>query len=727
MNVKNLNWKWTIRNRVQLMLGMSLAGILIIIGFTFYFLHAQNRLNHEMSQLEKTSTQTRALQKQMLHAQAGEKAFLNNPSQAAANQVKTTVTGIEQSSKKWKKDAANQKIADQYGEIYKSAKAYGDAFNQVVVMQSSIGYSANDGLRKLLSDHFTAFKKMADDGEHPDLKQKLLSLRLDQLQYMLNHNKQSFKQFQQTADDIQSWLINSDMPSKNRQDFLTGLLQYTNSFQTIQGNVETTQETEASFKKTASNVEDSVASIVQQLNAQKQTLAAEQAHLKNLLTTLLIIVSVIVIGLLALFGFWLLRSISRSIASLKNGAAIIGEGNLAYRVKLDTEDEMGDLARTFNGMAEKMQRAMKKVLSAADRLSSSSQNLAAVSEETTAQANEVNEAILQVSAGAQNQAEHLEESTELIGSVTTAVSKTADYGDQIAGASVNAEKEGKNGLETVHRLDETSEQFIGLTSRLIDEVQKTSEQSKEINSIVQTIKEIAGNTDLLALNAAIESARAGEAGKGFAVVAAEVRKLAERSKTEAQHIQKLVNTISQQMARLSEDADQLNEYRENQGTSVKQTKSAFEAIVENVSAITRQMTGAQTAIGQVEHSNQNLSAKLEEVSAISEESAASAQQVSAASDHQKEAIEQVNQAAFDLQNIALDLQQEVSLFQLHEGEIDQPAGEIELQSGHETEASDRHEENPSEEVFQAEKETAGTQEEELPAYETDNQTNDEVK
>jgi methyl-accepting chemotaxis protein len=335
---------------------------------------------------------------------------------------------------------------------------------------------------------------------------------------------------------------------------------------------------------------------------------------------------------------------------------------------------MGYLARTFNRMAEKIQATMQKVLAAADRLSSSSQNLAAVSEQTTAQANEVNEAVLQVSAGAQNQAQHLEESTELIASVTTGVNKTASYGNEIADESGNAEQQGKAGLETVSKLSKTSEQFIELTSRLIEEVQRTNEQSKEIHSIVQTIKEIAGNTDLLALNAAIESARAGEAGKGFAVVAKEVRKLAERSKGEAQSIQKLVKTIGKQMNKLSVEAEQLNEFREEQGASVNRTKSAFEGIVSNVGAINMKIASTRDAIRQVEGSNQNLSAKLEEVSAISEESAASAEQVAASSDHQKEAIEQVNRAAVELQSIAMDLQQEVSLFELT-GRNDEDGGE----------------------------------------------------
>ena len=324
-------------------------------------------------------------------------------------------------------------------------------------------------MRKDVSGKLDTLKKLVGSN-NPKLKEQLFLLQSYQSNYIANPTQDNYSKIQDLIKSFDGLLPQSNLSSHDQGTFSYDLFNYNESLGTIHTMYNGISTTEKQFKVTSKTVTSSVDAIIKKIQNQKQQLSQQQANLQHLLIILLIIVSLIVLTGLAFFGFWLLKTISRSISTLKDGAEVIGEGNLAYRVDLQSNDEMGELAATFNKMAEKMQQAMQKVTSAADRLSSSSQNLAAVSEETTAQANEVNESIMQVSAGAQNQAEHLEEGTELIGTVTKAVEETAAYGDQIAIDSDNAEKEGKRGLDTVKRLDQTSEQFIELTSKLINEL-----------------------------------------------------------------------------------------------------------------------------------------------------------------------------------------------------------------------------------------------------------------
>lgn len=119
-------------------------------------------------------------------------------------------------------------------------------------------------------------------------------------------------------------------------------------------------------------------------------------------------------------------------------------------------------------------------------------------------------------------------------------------------------------------------------------------RSKEITSIVQTIRDIADQTNLLALNAAIEAARAGETGRGFAVVADEVRKLAERTASSTSEITRMVNDIQQQTAQavrnmqeLLQQAQQSVNLVQTAGDTISQIRDGAESVVGAVNQLTQ--------------------------------------------------------------------------------------------------------------------------------------------
>ncbi|WP_316205483.1 MULTISPECIES: methyl-accepting chemotaxis protein [unclassified Bradyrhizobium] len=286
-------------------------------------------------------------------------------------------------------------------------------------------------------------------------------------------------------------------------------------------------------------------------------------------------------------AIWISLSISRALGRAVDLAGAVANGDLNRTIPSASNDEIGDLIRSLNGMVEKLRQVVTEALTAANNVSAGSQELSASAE--------------QLSQGATEQASSAEEASSSMEEMAANVKQNAENASQTEKIATQSAKDA-----------ETSGAAVG---RAVQAMQTIAEK-------ITIVQEIARQTDLLALNAAVEAARAGEHGKGFAVVASEVRKLAERSQAAAAEI----GTLSTDSVKVAQEAGTML------GKLVPDIKKTAELVQEITAACREQDVGSaqiNQAIQQLDKVGQQNASASEQVSSTSEELASQAEQLQA--------------------------------------------------------------------------------------------------
>ncbi|MBW3695763.1 HAMP domain-containing protein [Vibrio sp. T187] len=256
--------------------------------------------------------------------------------------------------------------------------------------------------------------------------------------------------------------------------------------------------------------------------------AAAKNAARNTNTTIMVGLAIAI--LLGVAVSWVvLNSIVKPVSQVAQGLSTLADGNLTHTIEVETSDELGKMASSYNRAVLKTQTALKEVLNTTDEVASGAKSITQANElmaqdlsQQAAQVAQISESIEQIAVSIQEVAQKSSDAT----SSAQSAGESANAGGSVV----------KNTIEGMTSINEA----VSASSTSVAELGK---RGAKIGEIIGVINDIAEQTNLLALNAAIEAARAGEAGRGFAVVADEVRALADRTTSATQEITVSIEAI----------------------------------------------------------------------------------------------------------------------------------------------------------------------------------------
>jgi methyl-accepting chemotaxis protein len=309
---------------------------------------------------------------------------------------------------------------------------------------------------------------------------------------------------------------------------------------------------------------------------------------------------------------------------------------LSQRIKVTSNDEIGQMSTAFNSMLQSFHDSLNKVSTTIHKLGSSSSQ---INEIATLANDAVRNQQIQTSAVAAAM-EQMEVATR---SVEASAESTVS-------ASELALKESTNGTsittDAIGAIEGLKQEIDGATTV----IHKLDEQSQNVGTVLEVIQKIAEQTNLLALNAAIEAARAGEQGRGFAVVADEVRTLASRTRNSTEEINAIIEALQHDARDAVNVMQRAHQSAEDGVAQVQGTSNALSNIAEEVRVINDM--------------NHQVASSVKEQTQMAASVESSVTEIAKTSEHTSSRAGKLNQVAHELGSLASELEILVQRFKL---------------------------------------------------------------
>jgi methyl-accepting chemotaxis protein len=446
------------------------------------------------------------------------------------------------------------------------------------------------------------------------------------------------------------------------------------------GRAEKLEELDDKIDDTGEKVEHDIQkilrSIKQELNDANRQVISQSRRMELINLIFAVVGMLVVIGAGLLIGKSIIGNVLRARKMLKDISR--GEGDLTQKLRVDSKDEIGAMAKYFNEFLDKLKSMIAKLKNYNQEIVTFSEDVASSTQESASSIQEITASTQSVVNNILQEKEEIQRSTKEMGEILSAIvninkmseeanQKIAESSSAIEEMAANitaSSKMANNASESSERLEKASQEGRGSINELAQAILEVVRSSENIGEMVQLIMDISEQTNLLAMNAAIEAAHAGEYGKGFAVVAEEIRKLADRSSQGAREIKEVVEEITEKVqgsSALSDKAkesfevvqdnvDSVRDANQEIASSMEEQKNANQSILESINFLKQLISELVSNMEQQTRKGESIKQILGRLTQLSEE-------ITVAMEEEKNALQEASSASEHISSLSNNLRE----------------------------------------------------------------------
>ncbi|PZD94241.1 methyl-accepting chemotaxis protein [Paenibacillus sambharensis] len=388
------------------------------------------------------------------------------------------------------------------------------------------------------------------------------------------------------------------------------------------------------------------------------SLVEDAKQIRNLTWIIAAAAALIAIGI----GFLVIRMIAVPLGQLRNLMNEGEKGNLAVRSDIRKEDEIGQLAQSFNKMMEQITILVDQTNSSAKEVLSTAGELTEASRKTAVAAKEIAVATEEIANGASSLAVEAERGSDITESMASRMQKVTDANTEMGASAAEVERASEKGTRYMGELIQKTGTTEEMTRSMVEKVDKLKDSTSSIRKILDVLNNLTKQTNILSLNATIEAARAGAAGRGFMVVADEIRKLADQSRQSIDVVGQITETIQTEIEDTVSVLSEAYPLFQEQIQSVKEANEIFLSVQNQMSGFAGQLQAVTASVSQLNETQSVLTEAMGNVSAVAEQSSATSEEVASLSNEQLGISEGLVELSNKLEEVSNKLQSSLSRF-----------------------------------------------------------------